>query len=208
MVGLKWLLDVIEQVKVKADKSGFFQFLHSSYSILKVSCLKNKGGRYLEIAEYHSGGQKGCVRIPKGSRTTGWQKIVNEIWCFFLGREASNKAPVVIPVGGAAGKGIIAVTSNFETSGSSRDSRALGNLVVPFTQMEDSKKSCLISNSNSRALMNPDAPRPTRKTQFIWNPSSKSLRVTKNEGEARKAQWVPLKYKVVGLAPLKIGPQA
>jgi hypothetical protein len=208
MVGLKWLLDVIEQVKVKADKSGFFQFLHNSYSILEVSCLKNKGGRYLEIVEYHSGGQKGCVCIPEGSRTTGWQKIVDEIWSFFLGREASNKALVVIPAGGATGKGIIAVTSNSGTSGSSRDSRALGNLVAPFTQMEDSKKSCLISNSNSRALMNLDAPRPTRKTQFIWNPSSKSLRVTKNEGEARKAQWVPLKYKVVGLAPLKIGPQA
>jgi hypothetical protein len=85
MVGLKWLLDVIEQVKVKDDKSGLFKFLRSSYSILEVSCLKNKGGRYLEIAEYHSGGQKGNVRIPEGSRTTGWHKVVDEIWSFFLG---------------------------------------------------------------------------------------------------------------------------
>ena len=31
MVGVKWLLDVIEQVKTKTEKSGFFQFLRSSY---------------------------------------------------------------------------------------------------------------------------------------------------------------------------------
>ena len=158
MVGLKWLLDAIEQVKVKADKSGFFQFLRSSYSILKVSCLKNKGGRYLEITKYHSGGQKGSLRIPEGSRATGWQKLVNEIGSFFLGREAWNKAPVVIPAGSAADKGGIAVNGHSGSSGSSRDSRALGNLVAPSTQMEDLKNSCSVSNSNSRALMNPDAP--------------------------------------------------
>jgi hypothetical protein len=56
--------------------------------------------------------------------------------------------------------------------------------------------------------MNPDAPRPTRQTHFNWNPAAKSLRVIKNDGEARKAQWVSLKYKAVGLAPPKIGPKA
>jgi hypothetical protein len=208
MVGLKWLLDVIEQVKVKADKSGFFQFLHSSYNILEVSCLKNKGGRYLEIAKYHSREQKGSIRIPEGSRATGWQKLVDEIGSFFLGREARNKALVVIPAGGAADKGGIAVNGHSGSSGSSRDSRALGNLVAPSTQTEDLKNSCRVSNSNSRALMNPDAPRPTRKTHFTWNPSSNSLRVTKNKGEARKAHWVSLKYKAVGLVQPKFGPQA
>ena len=45
-------------------------------------------------------------------------------------------------------------------------------------------------------------------THFNWNPSTNSLRVIKNEGEARKAQWVSLKHKAVGLAQPKNGPQA
>jgi hypothetical protein len=56
--------------------------------------------------------------------------------------------------------------------------------------------------------MNPDAPRPTRNTNFTWNPASKTLRINKNDGEARKAQWVSLKYKAVGLAHPKKGLQA
>ena len=57
----------------------FFQFLRSNYSILEVSCLKNKGGRFLEIVDYHSGGQRGSIRIPEGSRSTGWKKLASEI---------------------------------------------------------------------------------------------------------------------------------
>lgn len=208
MFGLKWLLDVIEQVKGKADKSDFFQFLRSSYSILEVSCLKNKGGRYLEIAEYHSGGQKGCIRIPEGAKATGWKKMENEIWSFFLGKEARNRVPEAIPTGGAAGRSITAANGNSGISGSSRDSRALGKSIAPFTPTDVWRNNCLDSNLNSRVLMNPEAPRPTRKTSFTWNPSAKSLRVTKNEGEPRKAQWVSLKFKAVGLAPPKVGPQA
>ncbi len=84
-----------------------------------------------------------------------------------MGREVRNKAPVVIPAGGAVGKGISAVIGNAGSSGPSRDSRDLGKLVVPFTQTEDLKNSCMNSNSNSRALMNPDAPRPPRKTHLF-----------------------------------------
>ena len=210
MFGLKWLLKVIEEVKVKAEKSGFFQFLRSSYSTLEVSCLKNKGGRYLEIAEYHSGGQKGSIRIPEGSRATGWKKLTDEMWSFFLGREEKNRKQGNIPAGGAASKGNTAAVGNSGSSGTSRDSRALGKWVAPFTPTEDLKKTCTNSNLNSksRVLMNPDAPRPTRFTNFTWNPASKTLRINKNEGEARKAQWVSLKYKAVGLAQQIMGPQA
>ena len=43
--------------------------------------------------------------------------------------------------------------------------------------------------------MDPDAPRPTRKFQFTWNPNTKTLRVNKWEGERRQAEWVGLKQK-------------
>ena len=65
LFGLKWLLGVIEQIWLKEDKKGFFQFLRSNYSTLEVSCLMNKGGRFLEVAEYHGGAQKGSLRIQK-----------------------------------------------------------------------------------------------------------------------------------------------
>ena len=85
LIGLKWLLGVIEQVRLKEDKKGFFQFLRSNYNILEVSCLTNKGGRFLEVADYHGGAQRGSLRIPKGARGSGWMKIAMEIGSFFLG---------------------------------------------------------------------------------------------------------------------------
>lgn len=42
----------------------------------------------------------------------------------------------------------------------------------------------------SRVSLVTDAPCPTRKSIFIWNPSPNMLRVIKNEGESRRAEWV------------------
>jgi hypothetical protein len=87
LIGLKWLLGVIEQVRLKEDKKGFFQFLRGNYNILEVSCLTNKGGRFLEVADYHGGAQRGSLRIPEGARGSGWMKIAMEIGSFFLGQK-------------------------------------------------------------------------------------------------------------------------
>ena len=196
MPGLKRLLDVIEQVRNTRDKSGFFKFLRSNYSTLEVSCLKNKGGRFLEVADYHSGAQRGSIRIPEGSRGKGWAKLVQGLWSFFLGRDAplgkaisAGKAPVRVPA-----------TTNGKPNnqGFSIDPSATSKTVAPITQALDLRASYHISNA--RVVLDPEAPRCTRKTNFKWNSHTHTLRVTINHGETRQAQWVTLKRKAVGLA--------
>jgi hypothetical protein len=199
MIGLKWLLGVIEKVRLKDDKKGFFQFLRSNYNILEVSCLTNKGGRFLEVADYHGGVQKGSLRIPEGSRGSGWRKLAMELRSFFLGqieqKPAQTEPVEVIPAGGESseiGKGKPVVL------GSSRDPRASDFMAAQITPSVT--LGVKLPNLNTRVRMDTEAPRPTRKSGFIWKPKSQTIRITKNVGEARKAQWLPLRHKAVGLA--------
>jgi hypothetical protein len=201
MFGLKWLLGVIEQVRLKDDKKGFFQFLRSNYSILEVSCLTNKGGRFLEVADYHSGAQRGSIRIPLGSRGTRWVKLATELGSFFLGREEMTLVPTkpeATLAGGVPIRSAKALNGKSRFFGSSRDPHASNLLVAPITPSANLRDNCF--NSNSWVLMDLEAPRPTRRFVFDWKPHSKTLRITKNIGEARQAHWIPLKHKAVGLA--------
>ena len=201
MFGLKWLLNIIEQVRVKEDKSGFFKFLRSSYSILKVSCLKNKGGRFLEIVDYHSGAQRGSIRIPEGAKSAGWKKITSEIWSFFLGREDKTDPPMLIPAGSGHGRGAKSEYGKPGALGSSRDSRKRNNLIAPIKPLAVTSDS--YEGSNSQVVLDLEAPRPTRKSTFMWNPTKNTLRITKIQGEACQAHWVTIKHKVVGLAQIQ-----
>jgi hypothetical protein len=210
LFGLKWLLGVMEQVRIKEDKKGFFQFLRSNYSTLEVSCLMNKGGRFLEIAEYHGGAQKGSLRVPEGPQGTGWLKLALEIGSFFLGKKEVKLAPtkpmVAAPAGGALTRTVKAMNGKSGVPGSSRDSRASHISVAPITQRINLRDNC--SNLNPSIPMNPDAPRPTRRFVFEWKPKKYTLRITKNVGEARQAQWVHLKHREVGLAQRSVLMQA
>jgi hypothetical protein len=199
MIGLKWLLGVIEQVRLKDDKKGFFQFLRNNYNILEVSCLTNKGGRFLEVADYHGGAQRGSLRIPEGSRGSGWIKLAMELGSFFLGQNEKKpvltESVVITPVGDVPlrvekGKSVFL--------GSSRDPRAPDLMTAPITP--SIKVGDKFPNSNTRVRMDPTAPRPTRRFGFIWKPKSNTLRIIKNIGDASKAQWHPLRHKAVGLA--------
>ena len=149
LFGLKWLLGVIEQIWLKEDKKGFFQFLRSNYSTLEVSCLMNKGGRFLEVAEYHGGVQKGSLRIPEDSWGTGWTKLAMKIGSFFLGRQEMKTVPMKAtagtPVGGAPAKNVRALNGKSGFYGSSRDSRATHLLVAPITPPINLRDNC--SNS-------------------------------------------------------------
>ena len=54
------------------------------------------------MVDYHSGAQRGNIRIPEGSRGIGWGKLATEIGSFFLGRDVKPiTSPEVAPVGGA-----------------------------------------------------------------------------------------------------------
>ena len=63
-----------------------------------------------------------------------------------------------------------------------------------------------VNSSNSVSLnllphvqLDPDAIRPTRKSEFKWNPRDKTLRITKLAEGKRQVEWVGLKYKAHGL---------
>jgi hypothetical protein len=43
---------------------------------------------------------------------------------------------------------------------------------------------------NPRVLLDEDEPRPTRKFEFKWKPSTKTLCITKVEGGKRASEWV------------------
>jgi hypothetical protein len=47
--------------------------------------MKNKGGRFVELFDYHSGSQQGHIRIPKGKQGRGWVSFAGELRRFFLG---------------------------------------------------------------------------------------------------------------------------
>lgn len=65
--GLKWLLDELEVIcNSPTTLEGFFRFYRDGYRTLELSCLRNRGGRYLELCDYHSGAQQGGLRIPEG----------------------------------------------------------------------------------------------------------------------------------------------
>jgi hypothetical protein len=210
---LKWLLGVIEQVKLKDDKKGFFQFLRSNYNTLEVSCLTNKGDRFLEIADYHGGAQRGTLRIPEGPRGSSWIKLAMEIGSFFLGQNEKKPALTpakLIPAGGVPSRN---VKGKSVILGSSRDPRVTDSMVAPISHTVNG--GVQIPNPKIRVCMDPAAPRPTRRFDFVWKPKTQTIWITKNIGEARKAQWLPLRYKVVGLAqtnllkdPTKIVTQA
>jgi hypothetical protein len=54
-------------------------------------------------------------------------------------------------------------------------------------------------NNLGQVHLDKDAPRPTRKTDFNWNPIHKTLRITYGEDGKRCAEWVDLKFKAHGL---------
>jgi hypothetical protein len=85
----------------------------------------------LEVADYHSGAQRGIVRILEGSRGNDWAKLESELWRFFLGREEKNPTGAVlvgVSVGGATTK-----IENSGFVGSSRNLRSSRKIVAPFT---------------------------------------------------------------------------
>jgi hypothetical protein len=167
------------------ELKGFFCFFRTDYSILELSCLQNKYGRFVELAEYHGGAQRGGIRVPEGYRGKGWDRFHHELDFFFLGK--------AVPA-------TIGKPRNGKVQSIRKESVSLENPAI-VTQSG-------IANNNSggltlsRAILDPAASCPTRKSSFTWNPFPNTLRITKLAGEKRQAQWVSLKYKAHGLAQI------
>uniref|UniRef100_A0A2N9GXU6 Reverse transcriptase domain-containing protein n=1 Tax=Fagus sylvatica TaxID=28930 RepID=A0A2N9GXU6_FAGSY len=199
-LGLRWLLDVFVKLRnPNQNTEGFFEFQRDGNKMLEISCHANRGGRFVEVSEYHSGNQQGCIRVPEGRRGAGWSVFEFQSRKYFLCETRHTPATQAFPrqthdTGMTAGgtrntnqdprrqkrkSRKSRSTKSSGISGSSRDSRALGQSIAPITPTDVWRKKCLDSNLKSWVLMNPEAPRPTRKTSFIWNPSAKSLRALK-----------------------------
>jgi hypothetical protein len=84
--GLRWILGVIAKARTTTSPlEGFFEFFRDGYRVIELSCLSNRGGRFMEVSEYHSGAHRGSIRIPEGRRGAGWSLFEFQVRKFFLG---------------------------------------------------------------------------------------------------------------------------
>lgn len=167
------------EVKLHLQKV-FFQFRRDGYRTLDVSGLTNRGGYFLDIADYHGGSQKGGIWIPEGKRGEGWVRFDGEIHRFFLGK---GRSPVDGPksIGDewrrfqvGMGNSKIAVTNH------SRD-------MCGISQSEPDLPPFHISTASQRILMHTNAIRPTWVTRFVWKPNPKSIRISLGADGKRRA---------------------
>jgi hypothetical protein len=83
--GLRWLVNVIFKLRNSTcTLEGFFEFFRDRYRVLELSCLSNRGGRFLDISEYHSGAQRGSIRLPEGRQGAGWSLFEFQVRKHFL----------------------------------------------------------------------------------------------------------------------------
>ena len=65
--GLLWLLGEVGKLcKEIGSQEGFFQTFREGYRVMEINFMKNRGGRFVEVAEFHSGSQQGSIRIQIG----------------------------------------------------------------------------------------------------------------------------------------------
>ena len=83
--GLRWALGELGKLNYNSPTHiGTFEFLHDGYHTLEFSCLSNRGGRFVELSEYHVGSQRGNLRIPEGQKGAGWAQFGSELRQYFL----------------------------------------------------------------------------------------------------------------------------
>jgi hypothetical protein len=188
--GLYWLLAEWASLRTCHDLKGFFRFYRFGYSILEFSCLQNQHGRFVELAEYHGGAQRGGIRVPEGYRGKGWVRFEQGLVNFFLGKLASVKSE----------------TGNLRNGKLIPNRKMLDSCDLPAKISHPAgilnSKDSVSLNLRPRVPLDPEAIRPTRKCDFKWNPNDKTLRITKLEVGKRHVEWVGLKYKAHGLIQL------
>ena len=54
--GLCWALGELGKLNsISLTQNGIFEFMRNGYRTLEFSCLSNRGGRFMELLEYHGG---------------------------------------------------------------------------------------------------------------------------------------------------------
>jgi hypothetical protein len=202
--GLRWALEEMGKLKdLASSQAGHFQFMRDGYRTLELSCLSNRGGRFVELVEYHGGAQRGNLRIPEGRRGVGWVKFESELRRYFLTKiDASPPQPSsgdgqVITVKGSVqgnrnrnrrnGR-----KSNSQSSMERRDTRGgdYGANSAPKIRSRELRQWSMETKVKPRVTLTQTEPRPTRKCDFKWVSDHTSLRVTKLENGPREVVWV------------------
>ena len=126
--GLRWLIEVWDKLcRLPEQSEGYFQLFRDDYRTLELCCMKNKGGRFVEPSDYHSGSQQGHIRIPEGRKCWGWVSFVKEIQQFLL---AIGSQPVNKDRRGVASEAVVPKISDRDPCRKSRQSLNLPILAV------------------------------------------------------------------------------
>ena len=168
--GLHWTIGELRKLKhVSPSRSGIFQFRRDGYRTLEFSCLSNRGGRFVELSEYHRGTQRGSIRIPEGRRGEGWALLMTEIQKYYLETE-SGKVP---PKRDGKSRGRRATTPESQSSRNGRmlhnESRPLrrGDLhLAPKIQLRESRDLSHLKGVKDQVILSITEPRPTRSFNF------------------------------------------
>jgi hypothetical protein len=202
--GLRWALEEMGKLKdLPSSQAGYFQFLRDRYRTLELSYLSNRGGRFVELVEYHGGSQRGNLRIPEGRRGVGWVTFESELRRYFLTKIDSSSP---LPSNEGAQGGTVRISaqethnrnrrngrnSNSQSSLERRDSRRGDNVayLAPEKHLRESRQRFKEPKVNLRVPLSQMEPRPTRKCDFKWVSGQTSLKVTKLENGLREVVWV------------------
>ncbi len=197
--GLRWLVNVILKLcNLACTLDGFFEFFRDGYRVLEISCLSNRGGRFLDISEYHSGAHRGSIRLPEGRRGAGWSLFEFQVRKYFLCEivvpehrlESLRKSEEKLPAAGHAGNR----NTHWRHSRQERNSRPFRNSArfAPILPKTDTIRVNEKRESWNHVELANNTPRPTRLSKFEWKPKSKTLRITLDSGSRRKVEWVGL----------------
>ena len=191
-LGLKSLHLLIETwglLRQIEDLKGFFRFLRIEYSTLELSCLQNPYGRFVELCEYHGGAQRGGIRIPEGYRGQNWERFVKELHSFFLGMAVTMAHQTGKPRNGTARakleRRVICADPTPAVLGS-RNVK-MDSKLHDTHDFKNQFAGSVITDS-PRAVMDPNALRPTCKCNFKWAPVTSTLRITKPVDGPHQAQ--------------------
>jgi hypothetical protein len=169
-------------MKPGSHLEGFFRFFRDGYRILELSCLKNRGGRFIELCDYHSGSQQGNLRIPEGKEGEGWARFDQELRNFFLGEKLMASGDWT---------GALGISKSRNQRDSYRGIRNLGKSVMDTSKiLQGSKPS--VTPGTPRAVLSRVEPRPTLLSVFKWIPAGKTICITIQEGLRREVRWVGL----------------
>jgi hypothetical protein len=201
--GLRWLVNVIFKLRNSTcTLEGFFEFFRDRYRVLELSCLSNRGGRFLDISEYHSGAQRGSIRLPEGRQGVGWSlfefQVRKHFLCEIVIPEHRAEAPRMMEEKPPAVEitGIRNISWNHNHQGRNsrwfrKNTRSAPKPSITVTSQPKEKR-----ESRPRMDMAIKTPRPTRISQFEWKPKSRALRITVDSGSRKKVEWIGLETSI------------